>query len=429
MDALEHLRLIKTDISANSNKFWNAWLMPDGTVKVEHGRVGASSRRLEHPGAGKAYFNQKVAEKLGKGYKKAQVLEQSEAAPTHAVPKTDLKEVAKRDIGGGKLVNELIDLLVEENIHLIEGATTITYNRATGLFSTPLGIVSPAAIVTARRLLNELDTLRAGRLLRSPKAQGVAEQFLMLIPQKVGRKVDVEELFGRGAAISKQNDVLDALESATRTAIQPVASFPPTTNGEPDKLFRVSLEVAGLEEFRRIRQLFHDSKQKLHNCTLGIHTVYRLQIETMDQAFEACGRKLGNVQQLWHGTKNANVLSILKSGFQITPARTVSRTGSLFGSGLYFANQSSKALGYVDGGRWNRLGKKPTSFLFLAEVALGKCHVPPGGCSSRTAPPRGYDSIHAVPGKTAGVLNPEFVIFQANQCRPQYLISCVDGGK
>lgn len=425
----DHARLIKTDIAANSNKFWNAWLYPNGDVEVEHGRVGESVRPLFYPGRGSKYYQEKVREKDRKGYKPVQTLDgnvTSTKAPT--VHRSELKEVAKRDIGNGnKIVEALIESLVEENIHMIEGVTTITYNRATGTFSTPLGLITPHAISQARRLLDEIDEIREKNNFSTYDANQTIEKYLMLIPQRVGRKLDPVELFGSIAAIRKQNDVLDALESASKPVATPqedAKTDAPTT----DKIFKVTLEVASLEDFRHVRHLFHSTKVNQHNCRLGIETAYRLHIQHMDEAFESTGKKVGNIKEMWHGTKNANVLSILKRGFQTSPPRSVAITYKMFGQGTYFSLSSSKSTGYIDGGRWNSLGKKPKSFLFLNNVAMGKPHYPRNSCISLTTPPKGCHSVEVLPGQ-AGVLNHECVIFQMAQIQPTFLLELVEGGK
>lgn len=79
--------------------------------------------------------------------------------------------------------------------------------------------------------------------------------------------------------------------------------------------------------------------------------------------------EIGNRQLLFHGSKNVNVLGILKQGLRIAPPEAP-RTGLAFGKGVYFSDQFSKALSYS-----SRLSAKkgiqPRAFVFVAEVALG----------------------------------------------------------
>ena len=54
-------------------------------------------------------------------------------------------------------------------------------------------------------------------------------------------------------------------------------------------------------------------------------------------------KSIGNHVMLFHGTSNANVLSILEQGLQITPANSISSNGQAFGKGIYFADKASKS--------------------------------------------------------------------------------------
>ena len=58
------------------------------------------------------------------------------------------------------------------------------------------------------------------------------------------------------------------------------------------------------------------------------------------------GVTVGNVQELWHGTRAGNLLSILRAGFTIPPANAPHVTGRMFGNGVYFSDQSTKSLNY-----------------------------------------------------------------------------------
>jgi len=80
---------------------------------------------------------------------------------------------------------------------------------------------------------------------------------------------------------------------------------------------------------------------------------------------------VGNKSLLFHGSKNANVVGILKQGLRIAPPEAPT-TGYMYGKGLYFADQFTKAMSYssgVQGGRASR------AYVFVAEVALGEQHV------------------------------------------------------
>ncbi|WP_430326539.1 hypothetical protein, partial [Salmonella enterica] len=65
--------------------------------------------------------------------------------------------------------------------------------------------------------------------------------------------------------------------------------------------------------------------------------------------WNANGKKVGNIKELWHGTRVGNVLSIMKGGFVIPPSNASHVTGRMFGNGVYFSDQSTKSLNYAYG--------------------------------------------------------------------------------
>ena len=55
---------------------------------------------------------------------------------------------------------------------------------------------------------------------------------------------------------------------------------------------------------------------------------------------------MSNLQLLWHGTKQENLMSILHKGLMVNAAY-VEKTGSMFGKGLYLANVLDKSADYA----------------------------------------------------------------------------------
>ena len=85
---------------------------------------------------------------------------------------------------------------------------------------------------------------------------------------------------------------------------------------------------------------------------------------------------------LWHGSKSASFVSILRNGLRLPKHAT---HGWAFGPGIYFADITSKSLQYC--------GDMSDCLLALAEVNLGAMH-PTHTCIQ--GPPRGCDSVWAV---------------------------------
>ena len=127
---------------------------------------------------------------------------------------------------------------------------------------------------------------------------------------------------------------------------------------------------------------------------------------------------IGNVMQLWHGTKASNLLSIFRQGLVIPPSSSSHCTGRMYGDGLYFSCVSTKALNYATN-FWGGGGSTNRTFMFLAEVAMGNPYIAGGGWGSY--PKSGYDSTWAKGGQS-GVINDEMIVYKLNQANLVYLV-------
>eukprot|EP00111_Clytia_hemisphaerica_P013719 TCONS_00040355-protein len=74
---------------------------------------------------------------------------------------------------------------------------------------------------------------------------------------------------------------------------------------------------------------------------------------------------LKNKRLLFHGTKMAHIMSILKNGLQIAPEGSF-RSGSAYGKGIYFSYDFETSNNYAQG--------KQNKYMFLCEVSLGKSY-------------------------------------------------------
>jgi poly [ADP-ribose] polymerase len=91
----------------------------------------------------------------------------------------------------------------------------------------------------------------------------------------------------------------------------------------------------------------------------------------------------------------------------------------MFGAGLYFSDQSTKALNYATN-FWNSSGSSKRIFMFLCDVAMGKYHVPSGGWGSGY-PKRGFDSTFAK-ANVSSVRNNEMIVYKLPQANLKYLL-------
>ncbi len=422
---LREARYIKADVKQNNNKFWYITENDNATCMVQFGRVGGNGATKTHsfpsqPHAAR-FYESKCREKEGdrKGYRRLQVIDGVNGVSAEAASRHKLAKVAAEQIRSDcPRTQELVRYLTQANVHNILSATTMQYDLDKGLFRTPCGIVTKGGIDQARLLLNHISAFVARRALRGKAYAEILNDYLMLIPQRVGRQLDPQTLYPDLDAVQKQNAILDSLEASLQTAL----AKPEDEEEEPasPKVFEVKLHlVQKKKELLRVDQKFRATLQKVHACShLNLKTVYEVEIASMAGLFREKGRALGNVHELWHGTRASNLLSILKSGFVIPPGNAPFCTGRMFGNGVYFSDQSTKSLNYAHG-YWAGGQRDDNCFMFLADVALGKSFVPdsPGG----RLPMPGYDSTFAKAGQS-GVLNNEMIVYETRQINPRFLV-------
>jgi poly [ADP-ribose] polymerase 2/3/4 len=413
------------DIDRNSNKVWEGIAYSDGTFKSRWGRVveganlASNEKNLGSSSAAETELENKKREKIAKGYKDSQVFDDEIIITT--TPGGNLKNIAVKEIGGADDVTtlELLEYLAEVNIHNITASTSIKYNAANATFSTPLGVLTPTAVADARDILAAIDAQNSSGDPNSILRTNKIRDYFQLVPKDFGRKIpEASELLNSQTKIQKENDILDAIESAISNAQN-------TKSGEP--IFKCRLTKIphwtpeGRNEFRRIRSLFESTKNINHGytSTLKLKRIYEVEIEDMKANFDKCSAKLGNVRSdLWHGTKASNLLSILRSGLIIPPRSSAHCTGRMFGNGIYTSNQSTKALNYATS-MWNRSGQdKQRTFMFLCDTALGKTHKP--GSYNSNLPAKGTDSTWVEAG-TAGVMNHECIVYSVDRINLRYL--------
>lgn len=412
---------VMTNAENNNNKFWRIFRYDDHSTLVEFGRVGDSGQKDEKSFGSEsqaiAFCTKKCSEKEKKGYRKVEIMTSNVAVKVS--PSGSLTEVAKKQIQTKSTeVQKLIEYFSQVNIHNILESTNMNYNVDSGLFSTPIGIVTKETVDKARDILIKMDKFALKNDFSKPAYVHLLEDYMMLIPQKIGRKFDPTSIFTSRTDLLKQNDVLDSLEASITSILN--ATIPAPTDAPEEKtIFNVSVELLeDKKEFQRIYDFFLSTKHNNHvSAKYKLKKVYCIEINHMKKAYDPVSKKLGNVMELWHGTKASNILSILKSGLVMPNPRASNFTGAMFSVGIYGSDQSTKSLNYATN-YWNGHGDSSKTFMFLADFAMGKSFIPSGPRSD--LPLKGYDSTFAIGGKS-GVQNNEMIVYNTNQVNLKYL--------
>lgn len=423
-------KFIMVESGNNHNKCWYIEEHDNGMIRTTWGRVGNSLSTTEKQFGSSVSkeYDKLVKSKLKKGYTKLRTIDSSSTVDIKNIQKKTLEDIALKEIVFDKADNQIktmIQVFCQANIHTITSSTNITFNSTTGVFQTPCGVVTLDAINDARNILNKIYDLVKDRDFGHDFIR-YTEQYCMIIPQKVHGRLVCTKIFRDEKDVQKQNDVLDSLKDSIETLEQLNNQKDEDKTVEEPKLFNCEIKKVTEEKvIENIKKLFNKTHQNIHACrNLKVKTVYEINIESMTKAYNntkeawiKAGKDL-NEQELWHGTKKQNIISIMKNGMIIPPANASHCTGRMFGSdGLYLSDQSTKSLNYAYG--WWSGSRDTNCYMFLNKVLMGKSYTPKGwsGCSHI---PSGYDSIFAKAG-ISGVQNNEMVV-PPNQVCPEYLI-------
>lgn len=429
MAVIRSEKFIMVESGNNHNKCWYIEEHDNGLIRTTWGRVGnALSTTDKQFGMNSSKeYDKLVKSKLKKGYTKLRTIDSASSSSISNIQKKNLEDIALKEIVFDKSDNQIktmIQVFCQANIHTITSSTNITFNSTTGVFQTPCGVVTLEAINDARNILNKIYDLVKDRDFGYDFIH-YTEQYCSIIPQKVHGRLICTKIFRDLKDVQKQNDVLDSLKDSIETIEQMKNSENDTNSSEEPKLFNCEIKkVTDKNVIDKIKKLYQKTHQSIHACrNLKVKTVYEITIDSMKTAYENTKtewEKLDkelNEQELWHGTKKQNIISIMKNGMIIPPANASHCTGRMFGNLLYFSDQSTKSLNYAYG--WWSGSRDTNCYMFLNKVLMGKSYTPNGytGCSNI---PAGYDSIFAKAG-VSGVKNNEMMVMP-NQVCPEYLI-------
>ena len=305
-------------------------------------------------------------------------------------------------------VKTLLKQLLAENIHNITSLSSVKMT-ANGLES-ELGPLTLPHIEKAYQVLMDLKaigTLQAN----DPTVRGLNTKYYSMIPHKFGRRITDADLILDDNKLFQEFDLLDGMKSAITVS---------NANDDTDtKKIDLGFELSQITDQDLFKSLFNQvEKTKKHNHLLSWRVIRAYKV--VNKIDTARYKELPPEYHLFHGSRNANILSILTNGLCVPPITAPGISGRMFGSGSYFADSSTKSLNYSLG-YWNGTRNKyQNSFLFVASVSMGKIYE----CyeSKPNGPPsgQGYNSIHARAGRA--LVNDEFIVYNLNQAKLEFLL-------
>jgi len=450
----KHVILMCGNVDGNANKFYVLELQTDGSkyrLYSEYGRIGSPNpardirEDLDLADAEKEFERIKKS-KLKKKTKTRKLVDGDDkhaeqyrevdiAAPSIGSPNIRAKGSADgsktatsskktgssavgaifKQVGFQPAVETLLSQLLAENIHNIEATSNVTVTH-NGL-ETPLGPLTHSHIGTARDTLNNLQALTGtGKTnVRDFNARDVRDlnsEFFSLVPHQFGNRITEADMLLDDNHIAEKLDLLQGMEAALTV-----------TTADDDKDTAPKLPLSMIEIGNR-ESVFKAIKDRVistakHNDVRDwkVNRIFGVENENEIKSYRNPDPS-GPEYDLFHGSANANLLSIMMNGFYVPPSTASHVTGRMFGNGVYGASSSSKSFRYSVGMWGGSRSRMQTAYMFVVRFGMGRVYETDTTRSSGA--PSGYHSIHAKAGRS--LMNDEYIVYKTNQARVTHLI-------
>lgn len=394
MSNLRKARLIMVT-GQNNNKFYNMDENADGTFNIEFGRVGTSGQRTSKPSS---QWDKTLNSKTKKGYKDVSAI---------------VMEVVTDAVAFAGISDDHIQMLLDKLQAYQHGVVTTNYQVGAG--SVTKAQVAEAQIIIDQ-LAGEVDVVEYNNQLL---------ELFQIIPRKMSKVNDYlihahwpknEYLEEMNKKVQTEQDLLDTMAS------QVVQSNLAKENVDDSRTLLdamgVTIERATLEDCTRIKDELGDISDKFN-------TAYKVTNVRTQKMFDDYVEKAANKKTIlyFHGSRNENWLSIIKSGLQLRPTTAVI-SGKMFGYGTYFADKARKSYGYTSGrGSYYAGGSASEAIMALYDVHVGNQKILSSSNSSlsRKTLDAKYDSVFAEAGR--GFLqNNEYIVYEEAQSTIKYLV-------
>lgn len=182
--------------------------------------------------------------------------------------------------------------------------------------------------------------------------------------------------------------------------------------------------VSDISVIQMIKSKLSGSQKKLVNRIFEVNCPW--QEKRFKEFCTSENVKDEDCKLLWHGSRNENFLSILKSGLTLYPDAFC--TGKMFGNGIYFAPDSDKSFNYTSfqGSYWVK-GDSDIAYMLLCNTAYGNpcMRTKDGSLYSAEDTVKysngTYQCFHATRG-SFGLLRDEIIFYDEAAITPRYFV-------
>lgn len=406
----EQMLLNYASLSENSNKFYKIELQ-EGTgdypyrIYTEYGRLGKNPKRegRYYNSYGSAYSDyQKIISQKKKKYKEVEVDSGFGSTPMQVNVKSKTK-------------NEDLSQVKDKVLRLIGKLYQNATSYLVKSIETPLGKLSATQVAKGLEILNKIEDMLDRGITSGWEVERLSNEFYSVIPVIFGNRVDYRRfIIDDYVKLNDRKDLLGVMSSV----VQAQNTLEKTLE-EKYKSLNIKLKALSSrsKEYKRLVDLVQNTKGHNHHFGFDIKEIY--EVEDMVNHAQFNPYKV-ETMELFHGSRNENILSIMQNGLKIKPKSAV-HTGSMFGAGIYFADASTKSAQYCWGWGNNSGGGSEENYLFVCEVATGRIKEYTTAQPHLTSAPRPYNSVKGVksPG---GLIHNEYIVYRENQVKIKYII-------
>lgn len=294
--------------------------------------------------------------------------------------------------------------------------------------SNPLGTLTLSQIKEGEAIIGEINKLlvKSPSLINSidPTVIDLSNKFYSAIPHEIPLRPRDEDsrkewmrkyLLNNSATLDEKRDLLELLGDVKGM----IEGF--ETDDFGVKLNEINCEFSPVDStaYNHIKHFMESTQSHHHSWKLKVKNVWKIASKAQKPYIDYM-KPIGNIKPLFHGSRSANIMGICKKGLLLRPPGAYV-TGSMFGNGLYFADQSTKSSQYSTarfGGGGNSYGN--SYFMFVADVALGRIKTYEDSQSHLNKAPHGFDSVQGVKGRQ--LVHNEFITYDTRQNQLQYLV-------
>lgn len=400
MDGVKYLVMVVAD--SNNNKYYKMIPKGDGTWEAQYGRVGNAPATQVYP---MSKFNSKYNEKIRKGY----------------VDQTDLIQdaIVEHKPAGEKQYKKIENAVIAEIVDKLQKMAKEEINKNYTVSSTA---VTMAMVDDAQDIINHLVTLK--------RTSAFNENLLRLfsvIPRKMSKVANylAESPDDFDSIIKREQDLLDVMRGQVVVPKKDDDISDESVNEGQTILesYGLVFEECDENDIRIIKKALAESAGKFSRAW----RVTNLETQRKYDEFVK-NNNIKDTKLLFHGSRNENWWSIIKTGLKLRPTNVVI-TGKMFGLGTYFAPKAQKSIGYtsLSGSYWAHGGSN-VAYMALMDVAYGKpydvysfesaFHSLTYEALQKRCP--NANCLHAHAGSM--LRNDEIVIYKEEQCTIHYLV-------